>query len=99
VTDNEWARTSIVVFNSNGEAAERVDIPGPTLESQLKTTERWLSERGPDMRKATAKRPGYASWSHGLRGSTTCDDASATLIEALASVGGVFWMDVYPEHD
>jgi hypothetical protein len=32
-------------------------------------------------------------------GSTTCDDASATLIEALASVGGVFWMDVYPEHD
>jgi len=100
VTDDEWARTSIVVFDPTGQAAETVDIPGTTLERQLDAAEVWLRERGSDLVKGEVEEPHlrlFSSWTPADgQHSMTLPPA---LIEALASVGGVFWMDVYPEHD
>jgi hypothetical protein len=100
VTHCKWARTSIVVLDANGEAVESADMPGATLESQLIAAEGWLSERGPGMRERDdneARVRLFVSWTpaEGRHAMTL----PPTLIAALASVGGVFWMDAYPEHD
>ena len=89
-----------MVFDPTGQAVETVDMPGTTLERQLNAAELWLREHGSDLGKEEVEEPRvrlFSSW-------TPADGQHAmtlppTLIEALASVGGVFWMDVYPEHD
>jgi len=100
VTHNEWARTSIVVLDTNGDAVETVDMLGETLESQLIAAEVWLGERGAgvaDPEGTEARVRLFVSWTpaDGRHAMTL----SPTLIAALATVGGVFWLDVYPERD
>lgn len=100
MTRDEWARTSIVVLDANGDAVETVDVPGATLETHLIAAEDWLREHGPGMRE-TVGHGGqvrlFVSWTpaQGRHAMTL----SPTVIKALASVGGVFWMDAYSEYD
>ena len=96
----EWARTSIVVFDATGATVESVDLPGPSLERQLDAAEIWLNERCADLGKHDDAEPRvrlFCSWRpmDGQHAMTL----PPTLIRSLASVSGVFWMDVYPEED
>ena len=100
MADDEWAVTSIVVLDLKGEAIEHADLSGATLESQLAAAEGWLREHAARAREPKGKETQvrlFVTW-------TPADGRHAmtlppTLIAALAAVGGVFWMDVYPEAD
>lgn len=95
---DEWALTSIDVLDSQGQATKAVDLAGLTLDEQLGAAEAWLVEHGPELcsGSGTERRVRlFVSWTPAVgRHAMTLP---ATLITALANVGGVFWLDVYPE--
>ncbi|MEV8377462.1 hypothetical protein AB0P21_32280 [Kribbella sp. NPDC056861] len=99
MTSEEWAQTSISVFNSAGGIVESADMPGAGLEQQLDAAEVWLREthlpRVVSGDGSTVRL--FCSWSPavGQRAMTLPE----TLVKALASVDGFVWLDFYPPDD
>jgi hypothetical protein len=95
VVENEWAMTTLTVWNGSSE--QHTELSGVTLVEQLGEAEAVLTQLA-----ATPADPLASNVSVRLFSSWTPQQGRYSmtlpggLVKALAALDGAFWMDVYP---